>query len=265
MVDLRRGGRIAHRLVGPRLAGDRPTSAPAEQSRTSRRRSCVGIWFIPGAVARRGWSGWFVDPARERRAGLVLPRLQPRLRRGDRRPTAGSVGRLLRVSLLVLLVYGGLLVLTYWVFAAAPTGLRPAAGPGPADRQRPAARLGVAAAHPGGRWRRSRRSPARRRAWPTRSPSRACRSCCRPTAPNFGSMFVVLDPFDEAAEPGPAATRPSWPGCGRSWAERGQGRAGHRVRRAADPRPGRRRRLQAHGRGPRRPRAGRPCSARPTT
>ncbi len=33
----------------------------------------------------------------------------------------------------------------------------------------------------------------------------------------------------------------------------------------ADPRPGRRRRLQAHRRGPRRPRAGGPCRSRPTS
>ena len=35
------------------------------------------------------------------------------------------VGGLLRVSLLVLLVYAGLLGLTYWVFMPAPTGFIP--------------------------------------------------------------------------------------------------------------------------------------------
>src|SRR5207245_11629519 len=35
------------------------------------------------------------------------------------------VGGLLRVSLLVLLVYGGLLVLTYWEFQRVPTGFVP--------------------------------------------------------------------------------------------------------------------------------------------
>ena len=36
-----------------------------------------------------------------------------------------TVGRLLRVSVVVLLAYGGLLVLTYWVFQSAPTGFIP--------------------------------------------------------------------------------------------------------------------------------------------
>ena len=35
------------------------------------------------------------------------------------------VGSMLRVTLVVLLVYGGLLVLTYWQFVAAPTGFIP--------------------------------------------------------------------------------------------------------------------------------------------
>ena len=52
--------------------------------------------------------------------------------------------------------------------------------------------------------------------------------------------------------PSCAPTR-SWPGCGSECGRAGQGRRGRRVRRAADPRPERGRRLQAHGRGPRRP------------
>jgi len=38
---------------------------------------------------------------------------------------AWSVGRLLRLSVVVLVVYGGLLLLTYWVFQRAPTGFIP--------------------------------------------------------------------------------------------------------------------------------------------
>ena len=47
-----------------------------------------------------------------------------------------------------------------------------------------------------------------------RSP--ACRSCSRPTAPNFGSMFVILDPFDKRQSPElrdtaiMAQLRPQW-------------------------------------------------------
>src|SRR5207302_2752236 len=36
-----------------------------------------------------------------------------------------AVGLLLRGSVVVLMVYGGLLVLTYWIFARAPTGFVP--------------------------------------------------------------------------------------------------------------------------------------------
>ena len=72
-------------------------------------------------------------------------------------------------------------------------------------------------------------------------------------SPNFGSMFVILDPFDRRQRP-TCATRPSWPGCGREWSAR--------VKDAtvtvfgAPPIPGleRRRRLQVHRRGSRRPR-----------
>ena len=80
---------------------------------------------------------------------------------------------------------------------------------------------------------------------------------------NFGSMFVVLEPFDEAAQPRPDRHRDHGPAAG-GLGPRDQGRPGGRLRGAADPGPERRRRLQAHGRGPRRPRAWRPCSSRPT-
>ena len=76
-------------------------------------------------------------------------------------------------------------------------------------------------------------------------------------ASNFGSMFIVLDPFDERQAPELTRRRRSWPGCGRSITKRVKDADGRRAQFLADPRPGRRRRLQAHGRGPRRPRTGR--------
>ena len=77
-------------------------------------------------------------------------------------------------------------------------------------------------------------------------------------------MFVVLEPFDERQKPELRDTA-IMAKLRKEWAREGQGRPGHRVRRVADPGPRRRRRLQAHRRGPRRPRARRPCSSRPTT
>ncbi len=44
--------------------------------------------------------------------------------------TSALVGMLLRVSLVTMLVYGGLLVLTYWQFNRTPDGLHSAAGQG---------------------------------------------------------------------------------------------------------------------------------------
>ena len=109
-------------------------------------------------------------------------------------------------------------------------------------------------------WRRSTRSPARRRAWRTRSPSRACRSCCRPTAPTSPRCSSSSTRSTSGRAPS-CATRPSWPGCAGSGRSRSRTRMVTVLRRLADPGPRRRRRLQAHGRGPRRPGAGRPCSS----
>ena len=111
------------------------------------------------------------------------------------------VGRLLRGSVLVVLVYGGLLVLTG---LGLPRGARRAS-----SRSRTRAGSSATSSCPTRprssglrrRWPRSRRSPAGRRAWPTRSRSRARRSCCRPTAPISRSMFVVLEPFAKRRSP----------------------------------------------------------------
>ena len=84
-------------------------------------------------------------------------------------------------SLVVLLVYGGLLVLTYWS-SRAPHRLRPAAGPGPADRDHPVARLGLAAADQGSRWRMVETIARETPGVAHTVAISACRSACRPTA-----------------------------------------------------------------------------------
>ena len=204
-------------------------------------------------------------PAGERRAGLAVPGLQPALRRGDRRATAGRSASCCASASSCLLVYGGLLVLTYWVFQHAPDGLHSAAGPGPADRQRPVARLGVAAAHQGGHGagRRDRPRNAGRGAHGRhrgnvvpaagQQPPTSARCSSSSTRSTSGRAPGLRADGDH----GQAA-----PECGK----RGQGRRWSPCTEfVADPGPRRRRRLQAHGRGPRRPRAGGPCRARPTS
>ena len=58
-----------------------------------------------------------------------------------------AVGGLLRISILVLLIYGGLLyLLTYWGFVRSPRGFIPEQGQGIPARQRPASRLGLGGA-----------------------------------------------------------------------------------------------------------------------
>ena len=83
-------------------------------------------------------------------------------------------------------------------------------------------------------------------------------------APNFGSMFVMLDDFHDRTEPelsGDAiAAR-----LQATLAGRGRRRPGQRLRRPAGRGPGHRRRLQDHDRGPRRRRPGGAAGASPTT
>ena len=57
-----------------------------------------------------------------------------------------GVGRLVRLSVIVLLVYGGLLFLTYWRLPQSPTGFIPTQDQGYLLVERAAARLGVAPA-----------------------------------------------------------------------------------------------------------------------
>ena len=84
------------------------------------------VWvaaFTPGALVG-GLAGWFlIGPV-----NAVLGWLFRGFNRLFDRMTVfygRLVGRLLRVSLVVLIVYGGLLVLTYWQFIRTPTGFIP--------------------------------------------------------------------------------------------------------------------------------------------
>ncbi len=73
-------------------------------------------------------------------------------------------------------------------------------------------------------------------------------------ASNFGSMFIVLDPFDKRQGPGLYADD-IMARLRKEFHRRVKDAVVARAQFVANPRPGRRRRLQAHRRGPRRPRA----------
>jgi multidrug efflux pump len=110
------------------------------------------------------------------------------------------VGRLLRGSVLVLLVYGGLLVLTGWVFQAAPKGFVPQQDQGRiiCNIQLPdSASL-----------ERNKEAMAKIEAIARRTSGVAhtvtisgLSFVLQADSPNFASMFVVLDPFDKRQSP----------------------------------------------------------------
>ena len=125
------------------------------------------------------------------------------------------VSRLLRGSVFALLVYGGLLVLTGWVFHRAPTGFVPAQDQGRiiCNIQLPdSASL-----------ERTKNAMAKIEAIARRTPGVAhtisvsgISFVLQADSPNFASMFVVLDPFDKRRSPDLTDTaimarlRPAW-------------------------------------------------------
>jgi len=112
-----------------------------------------------------------------------------------------AVGKLLRVSALVLLVYGGLLALTYWTFQRAPTGFIPQQDQGRliVNVQLPdSASLQRAQEVMAQVDRITRDTPGVAHAVGIAGLSFLMQA----NGSNFGSMFIVLKPFDERQAPG---------------------------------------------------------------
>ncbi|MFL5339170.1 MAG: efflux RND transporter permease subunit [Gemmataceae bacterium] len=113
---------------------------------------------------------------------------------------AWVVGKFLRMNLLVLLVYAGLLVLTYWTFLKAPTGFVPQQDqgrilvsvqlPDAASLERTQAAIQQAEQI-------ARDTPGVAHTF-TISGMSFVQSA---NGPNFGSMFVILDPFEQRQRP----------------------------------------------------------------
>ena len=85
--------------------------------------TATAVYFIPGAIAG-GMLGWIII----RPVNAVLGWLFRAFNRLFNRMTAiygRTVGHVLKLSMVVLLAYGGLLVLTYWQFNRTPTGFVP--------------------------------------------------------------------------------------------------------------------------------------------
>ena len=257
LVDLRRPGRPAYRLAADASAAGPIRTADGSGARMRTRLPEVGAvglqrrLFHPGRGGRRR-VGWFII----RPVNAVLGWFFRGFNRVFDWMTAlygGTVGRMLRVSVIVLVVYGGLLVLTYWQFNRTPTGFIPQQDkgylilnvqlPDSASVERTERVMAViesvankthgSRAH--GRHLRQVADPERQRAQPRLDvrPARRLRQAAQADGRRIAAEL------QETLPPGGA------PGHGL------------RLRRAADRRPGHDRRLQAHHRGPRQSRPGR--------
>ena len=214
----------------------------------------------PAQAARRAPRP--ADLAARPAAGLVLPAVQLGLRQGHGglRLGGGPAAPRQRARRARLRRPAGADLLAVHPRA---DRLHPAAGQGLSAGQRPVARLGLAAERTqevDGPDRGDR--PPTRRAWRTRSAiSGQSLDAAAPTRRTSGSMFVILEPFDERRGPGPDRRRHRRGAAAALRHARSRTPSRGRLRRAAGRRAWARRRLQADGRGPRRPRAWRACSA----
>jgi multidrug efflux pump len=156
-------------------------------------------WCTPGALAG-GLFGWVVI----RPVNAVLGWLFRVFNQGFDRMAVGYgwvVGKTLRVNVLVLGVYGGLLVLTWWVFHKAPTGFIP---------QQDQGRLIVNIQLPDSASLQRTISSVKKIAdvaMRTKGVKHAVgfsgmSFLLQTTSPNFASMFIVLEPFSERQGPG---------------------------------------------------------------
>jgi multidrug efflux pump len=152
------------------------------------------VWFLPGGLA-----GWPAGKLVIRPVNAGLHWFFRGFNRGFDLVTSvyGSlVGKLLRLSALVLLAYGGLLFLTYWIFEKAPTGFIP---------QQDQGRLIVNIQLPdSASLQRTQEAVAQIDAIARRTPGvgHTVAICglsflMQANSPNFASMFIVLDPFDK--------------------------------------------------------------------
>jgi multidrug efflux pump len=117
--------------------------------------------------------------------------------------TAGygwTVGKGMRLSVLVLVLYGGLLALTYWLFVTAPTGFVP---------QQDQGRLMVSVQLPDSSSLQRTQETVKLVEQITRETPGVANTIAicgmsmmqQAASPNFGSLFVILDPFKDRQQP----------------------------------------------------------------
>jgi multidrug efflux pump len=117
------GGLVTVWLLRPYIAGHWQSATGRPSISTWSSWEINSLAFLPGALAG-GWAGWFIIGPVNAGLGWVFRRFNSFFDwLGGRYGRA--VGRLLRLSAIVLTIYVGLLVLTYWRMARAPTGFIP--------------------------------------------------------------------------------------------------------------------------------------------
>jgi multidrug efflux pump len=161
--------------------------------------TAIGIYFAAGAVSG-GAIGWLIIGPVNAVLGWLFRGFN-RLFDGLTKAYGWTINKLLKVSLVVLLVYGGLVVLTYWKFQQAPTGFIPQQDqgrlivnvqlPDSSSLLRTQDALAIVDQI-------ARETPGVAHTVTIAGLSFLLQS----NASNFGSMFVVLDPFDKRRDPG---------------------------------------------------------------
>jgi multidrug efflux pump len=163
-------------------------------------RACViGAYAAPGLLVG-GLFGWLIIRPVNAVLGWIFLGFNG-LFDGITAVYGWTVGKLLRVTLAVLVAYGGLLVLTVYVFHQAPTGFIP---------QQDQGRLIVNVQLPdSASLERTREAAAQVEKIARETPGVAhtvaisgMSFLLQANSPNFASMFIVLDPFDKRQAPG---------------------------------------------------------------
>ncbi len=116
-------GGMATAWLGPDLLPFLDVGTPADDSQSSMFSLQTAIYFAPGALLG-GLLGWFIITP----VNYVLGAFFRAFNRVFDRLTAlygRIVGHVLRLTVVVLFIYGGLLVLTGWQFMTAPQGFIP--------------------------------------------------------------------------------------------------------------------------------------------
>jgi multidrug efflux pump len=171
--------------------------------------SAYTVWFIPGMIAGLPF-GWVLI----RPVNAVLGWAFGMFNRGFDGVTAAygwGVGRTLRLSLVVLVVYGGLLFLTYVAFKKAPTGFIPQQDqgrlivniqlPDSASLERTQAVVAEVEKTLHGDKNDPKNYPGIKGVAHTVAFS-GMSFLLQASSSNFASMFIVLDPFDKRQRPG---------------------------------------------------------------